>query len=61
MSQANIISQIELPGGVLLIQFQCKDGSTPRYSYSGLAAAQILAGADPSTVTPDGSSSYGGE
>ena len=52
MSTANI-SDKHWNGSQLIVVFECRDGSTREYAYSGSDANYIDNGGDPRNATPD--------
>ena len=51
MSLENMISVSPVGPDEVLVTFQCRNGETRVYSFTGLDAARVLAGADPANLS----------
>jgi hypothetical protein len=51
MSRDNIIEITPVSEAEVLVTFSCRNGEIRTYSYTGLDAARVLAGADPANLS----------
>lgn len=54
MSTENIVSVVPVSEAEVWVTFSCRNGEIRTYSYTGLDAARVLAGADPANLNGEG-------